>query len=178
MRRSLPSWILGALVVALDQASKRLVMDVLSAGPWSRRIEVIPGFFNLTLVGNTGAAWGLFKDQSFWLTLLAFAALIFLFAVRRHFTSTGPMPRIALGLLLGGIAGNLVDRLTYGHVVDFLCFYLGHFQWPAFNVADSAICTGVGLYLIDSFRRQEPHGTMGVGSQEAEVGGRKAEDGS
>ncbi len=177
MKRSLPAWILGALVVALDQVSKRFMISVLGDLPWSRRVEVIPGFFNLTLVGNTGAAWGLFKDQGFWLTLLAFAALIFLFAMRRHFTSTGPVPRIALGLLLGGIAGNLVDRLTYGHVVDFLCFYLGRFQWPAFNVADSAICTGVGLYLIDSFREKEPHGKTGVGSQEAEVGDRKAVDG-
>ncbi len=152
MKRSLPSWILGISVVALDQASKGFALQTLS---WGRPVVVIPGLLNFTLVGNTGAAWGLFRDQGFWLTLLAFGALIFLFAVRRHFTTTGAIPRIAFGLLLGGIGGNLVDRLVYGHVVDFICFYLGRFPWPAFNAADTAICTGVGLYLIDSLGRKD-----------------------
>ena len=150
MSRSLPAFILGISVFSLDQASKWLVHDRLLP---RQSVEVIPGFFNLTLVYNRGAAWGILRDQGLWLTLLAFVALIFLFVVRRHFTYVGTTPRIALGLLLGGIAGNLADRLWHGHVVDFLSFHLGQFTWPAFNGADSSICIGVGIYLIDSFSR-------------------------
>lgn len=150
MSRSLPAFVLGIAVLALDQASKWLVHSRLYTG---QSVEVIPGFFNLTLVYNPGAAWGILRDQGFWLALLAFAALIFLCTVRRHFTHLGGTPRIALGLLLGGIAGNLIDRLWHGQVVDFLSFHLGKFSWPAFNVADSSICIGVGVYLIDSLKR-------------------------
>jgi len=150
LKRSPPAFILGFFILTLDQASKHLMLDQLEFG---RTVEVIPGFFSLTLISNTGAAWGMFRDHGFWLTILAFAALVFLFLARRHFTHAGWMPGIALGLLLGGITGNLVDRMIYGHVVDFLSFYLGTFQWPAFNVADSAICTGVGLYFLDSMKR-------------------------
>jgi len=152
LKRSLPAFILGFFILALDQASKCLVLDQLEFG---RPVEIIPGVFSLTLVYNTGAAWGMFRDHGFWLTILAVGALGFLFLARRHFTHAGWMPGIALGLLLGGITGNLVDRMIYGHVVDFLSFYLGNFQWPAFNVADSAICTGVGLYLLDSMKRED-----------------------
>lgn len=153
MSRSLPAWVLAASVAALDQATKALALDRLN---WNRPAEVIPGFFSLTLVVNTGAAWGLFRDKGYWLTLLAIGALILLVAARRHFTAFGALPRIALGLLCGGILGNLADRVARGHVVDFLSFRFNRFEWPAFNVADSAICVGVGLYILDSFLRKEP----------------------
>jgi signal peptidase II len=160
--RSSTAFIISAGVLTLDRVTKHIAVKNLQ---WGRPVEVIPGFFNLTLVHNTGAAWGMFKDHALWLTLLAFAALIFLCFARRHFTYVGLLPRIALGLLLGGIAGNLSDRLLYGHVIDFLSFYIGRFQWPAFNVADSAICTGVGLYLLDSLKR----GSSEIKSQNSEV---------
>lgn len=144
---------IGLLVCALDQVTKQLALEYLR---WGKPIEIIPGFFDLALIYNTGAAWGIFRDHSLWLTLLAFVALILLSVLRRHFTYVGLLPRIALGLLLGGIAGNLMDRLIHGCVIDFLSFYIGRFHWPAFNVADSAICIGVGLYLLDSFRRDIP----------------------
>jgi len=150
LRRSGTAFVIAGVILALDQITKQIALRNLQ---WGRPREVIPEFFNLTLVHNTGAAWGMFKDHSFWLTLLAFVTLIFLCVARRYFTYVGVLPRIALGLLLGGIAGNLADRLIYGHVIDFLSFYIGSYQWPAFNVADSAICTGVGLYLLDSFKR-------------------------
>ena len=151
MNRSLQAFVLGTLVFALDQESKQLVLKWLLLG---QAVQIIPGFFSLNLVTNTGAAWGIMRGQGLWLTALAIAALLVLLFVRRHFTYVGLMPRIALGLLLGGIGGNLADRLMYGHVVDFLDFYVGKWHWPAFNVADSSICIGVGLYLIDSFRRE------------------------
>ena len=152
MNRSLPAFALGVSVLALDQASKQLVLEKLESG---RTVEVIHGFFYLTQVHNTGAAWGILRDHGFWLMMLALGALIFLCIVRRHFTHMGMVPRIALGLLLGGIAGNLTDRIVHGHVIDFLSFYIGSYPWPAFNVADSSICIGVGLYLVDLFRRGE-----------------------
>lgn len=153
MSRSLPAWVLAASVAGLDQATKATALARLD---WNRPAEIVPGLFSLTLVVNTGAAWGLFRDKGSWLTLLAIGALILLVAARRHFTLSGPLPRIALGLLCGGILGNLADRILRGHVVDFLSFRYHRFEWPAFNVADSAICLGVGLYILDSFLRGEP----------------------
>lgn len=164
MSRSLPPFILSLAVFVLDQASKRMALNHLE---WGHPVEVIPGFFNLVLIYNQGAAWGILRDQGWGLTLLAFIALVFLFAVRRHFTHVGRVPRIALGLLFGGIAGNLTDRLYYGHVIDFLSFHIGKFQWPAFNVADSAICMGVGLYLWDSIQRR--NGTHGPHPATSEI---------
>lgn len=156
MSRSFPAFALGLLVYAIDQATKWLALHHLE---WGRPVVIIPSFFNLTLVHNTGAAWGILRNQSFLLTLLAAITLVVLCLMRRHFTYTHSSLRIALGLLLGGIAGNLTDRLLRGHVVDFLSFYLGRFQWPAFNIADSAICIGVGLYAIHSFRNPS-HGAF------------------
>ena len=153
MSRSFPAFALGLVVFALDQVSKWIVLKNLE---WGRPVEVIPGFFNLTLISNTGAAWGIFQEYGFILTLLAIGALVFLCIVRRHFTYVGTVPRIAFGLLLGGIAGNLTDRLIHQHVIDFLSFYVGRYHWPAFNVADSAICIGVALYILDSFFKRNP----------------------
>ncbi|MBI4027291.1 MAG: signal peptidase II [Verrucomicrobia bacterium] len=158
MNRSLPAFVLGSLVFALDQTTKRFVLESLTPG---QPVRVIPGFLSLTLISNTGAAWGILQDYGFWLSALAFAALMVLLAMRRHFTHAGLVPRIAFGLLLGGVAGNLSDRLTYGHVVDFLSFYINKYHWPAFNVADSAICVGVGLYVLDSLWRRNSGGASG-----------------
>lgn len=143
----------GTLVFVLDQGSKSVILRQLSSG---ESVAILPGFFSLTLITNTGAAWGIMRDKGFWLTLLAVIALGFLLMIRRHFTYVGFLPRLALGLLLGGITGNLADRLMYGHVVDFLDFQVVGWHWPAFNVADSALCVGVGLYLLDSFLRKPP----------------------
>ena len=150
MNRSLQALLLGVLLFSLDQTSKQFAIKWVPSG---RPIEVIPDFFNLNLITNTGAAWGIMRGQGLWLTALAIVALGVLLIARRHFTHVGLLPRITLGLLLGGIGGNLADRLLYGHVVDFLDFYIGPWHWPAFNVADSAICIGVFLYLLDSFKR-------------------------
>ena len=116
------------------------------------RITVIPGFFHLVHVGNTGAAWGLFRDRSIWLALLAVITLVAIYLFRRHLELSRPMVQTSFGLLCGGIVGNLVDRLVHGHVIDFLLFTFGSFDWPAFNLADTAICIGVGLYLLQTFR--------------------------
>lgn len=163
MSPSVVAFLIAGGVYIADQLSKQLVVHHLQ---WQHGLEIIPGFFSLTLVHNTGAAWGMFKDHALWLTLLAVAALVFLCIARRHFTYVGLVPRIALGLLLGGIIGNLTDRLLFGYVIDFLSFHINQYQWPVFNIADSAICTGVGLYFLDSLKRGKAEGR---GEEKAEV---------
>lgn len=172
MSRSFPAFVLGVSVLALDQVTKQVAAQSLEVG---RNVEIIPGFFYLTQVRNTGAAWGVFREHGFWLAMLAGGALLFLTAYRRHFTGLGTVSRIALGFLLGGIAGNLADRIIRGHVIDFLGFYLGSYAWPAFNVADSAICVGVALYLWDSFRQVKAPGSA---EEKPSTGGTRGSDGT
>jgi signal peptidase II len=148
-------WIVGVLVFAADQITKEMIADRLpfgSYGPFAH-IEVIPGFFNLVHVGNTGAAWSMFTGQSVWLALLALVTLAAMFWWRRtlglHYTAAQP----AFGLLVGGILGNLVDRLLHGHVIDFLDFHFGGYVFPTFNIADSGICVGVFWYILWSLKQ-------------------------
>lgn len=155
-RRSSPfvpiSW--GLVVLALDQISKFVVMERFAM---YEVLPVIPGLFNLTYVTNTGAAFGLLAGEQtlarqLFFVGVAVAALLFLFYSFRHFRGQSPVFAHAIGLIAGGALGNLVDRLRFGAVVDFLDFYLGARHWPAFNVADAAISVGVGLFLLASLR--------------------------
>jgi len=150
-------------VVLLDQATKQIVLRFLSSG---QEKVVIDGFFRFVYWGNTGAAWSLFRGRNAPLALVAVVALVILFLNRRHFDPHTLLGQVALGLVFGGIIGNLVDRLTVRHVIDFIYFYLqqrpgGEIGFPAFNVADSAICTGVGLILIVTWRSER--GAKGAG---------------
>ena len=148
---------LAAGVVVLDQATKAWICARLpypTYGP-PRHIAVIDDFFNLVNVGNTGAAWSLFSGRSTFLALLAVATLIAIFAWRRQLGLRLWPVQVSFGLLCGGIAGNLVDRLVHGHVIDFLDFHFGSYIYPTFNVADSGICVGVAIYLLHSLRQSE-----------------------
>jgi signal peptidase II len=143
---------IAALVLALDQATKVLVLQFL--GPQENRI-VIDGFFRLVNWGNTGAAWSFLRGRNSELKWVSAAALIGLMLWRRHFHIQALLGQISLGLICGGIAGNLIDRFARNEVVDFLRFYLFtrggvEIGFPAFNVADSAICVGVGLLILVS----------------------------
>lgn len=149
-----PRWlVLSALVLVLDQLSKLAVIAGLA--PYQDVIAVT-GFFNLVHVHNTGAAFSLLADQSGWqrgffIAVGLVASLVILFLLRRERerrTFAG-----ALALILGGALGNVVDRVLYGHVVDFLDFHLAGQHWPAFNVADAAISIGAGLLIWDALRR-------------------------
>ncbi len=150
--RALFLW--GAVVFVLDQVSKAWINAALPFETYYEpgRVTVIPSFFHIVHVGNTGAAWGLFAGKSLWLAVLAVVTLGAIFFFRRQLDLARPLAQVIFGLLCGGIVGNLVDRLIHGHVIDFLLFTFGSFDWPAFNFADAAICVGVGLYLIYSFR--------------------------
>lgn len=137
--------LVALLVILLDQATKEWVRGAFSL---HESVPVIPGFFHLTYIRNTGAAWGMFSGQNLALAVLAFAMLVALVLFRRQFLPPGRVHRVALGLLCGGIVGNLFDRLRLDYVVDFLDFFHRGWHFPAFNVADSAICIGVGIYVL------------------------------
>ncbi len=148
--------LIALAVLLLDQATKLLVLRWL--GPTQERV-VIEGFFRFVHWGNTGAAWSLFRDRNGLLAIVSFLALAGLFLWRRHFNIQSALGQLSLGLIFGGITGNLMDRLRYHQVVDFLRFYLNRrsgeeLGFPAFNLADSAICTGVGLLILISWKHE------------------------
>jgi signal peptidase II len=147
--------VMALLVLALDQLTKALVVRYIDESDTG--MVIVPGFFKLVNWHNTGAAWSLFSGNNGILAIVALAALVFLFLSRRHFDSHTLLGQVAFGLIIGGIVGNLVDRLRVEHVIDFLFFYLKQrggeiISFPAFNVADSAICTGVGLVFLLTWR--------------------------
>ncbi len=137
-------FIAALLVAAADQLSKFWIRSNLALG--ESLFEL--GFFHIRRIHNTGAAFGLFQDHSFLLTVIAIIAVLFLllvvFVVYRQFLFLDDrLGRLTLGLILGGAIGNLLDRLLFGYVTDFIDFTV----WPAFNVADSAITVGVTLLV-------------------------------
>lgn len=145
---------IAVLVIALDQLTKQLVLRFLH---YAHEKVVIDGFFKLVHWGNTGAAWSLFRGNNGVLAGVAIAALLLLFLSRHHFDSRTLLSQVAFGFIFGGIVGNLMDRLLAGHVIDFIYFYVEgrggrEIGFPAFNVADSAICTGVGLVFLITWR--------------------------
>jgi len=157
---------LALMVFALDQLTKWLVLKTLPA--YHEKI-IIEGFFKFVHWGNTGAAWSLFSGNNVTLAVVALLALVALFLTRHHFDSHTLPGQIAFGLIFGGIAGNLTDRLlpSRHEVVDFLRFYLqqrggDEIGFPAFNVADTAICTGVALIFLITWKNE--HATKPVPS--------------
>lgn len=147
---------LAVVIFLLDQFTKWLVLR--SLGMFEERI-IIPGFFKFVRWGNTGAAWSLFSGNNAALAMVALLALVALWLTRHHFDSHTLVGQIAFGLIFGGIAGNLFDRLVHHEVVDFIRFYMiprngEEIGFPAFNVADSAICTGVGLIFLITWKNE------------------------
>ena len=145
--------IIFIMLVGLDQLTKYLI--VANPDLIHKPLVVIPGLFNIVSTRNTGAAWGMFHGNNVILFLVAFTAFFILIIFFRSITEKCPERYIALTLVLSGIAGNSIDRLFRKSVVDFLDFYIGSYHWPAFNVADSAICIGVFL-LVLSFLLRKP----------------------
>jgi len=148
------SWILLIFclgILLLDQWTKYMIAQTLRL---YQKVEVIHGFFNIVHVRNTGGAFGLFGGERGGLgsflfvvvSLIAIGAIIFLFVRTRENENT---LAVSFSLILSGALGNLIDRLHYGEVVDFLDFHLSAYHWPAFNVADSAICIGIGLMALE-----------------------------
>jgi len=147
---------LALFVFVLDQFTKLLVLKYLGYGQVK---DMVRGFFRFVHWHNTGAAWSLFRDNNAVLAVVALVALVILFLTRHHFDIHTVGGQISLGLIFGGILGNLTDRLCRDFVIDFLYFYVMRRDgeeagFPAFNVADSAICVGVGLLFILSWRNE------------------------
>jgi signal peptidase II len=144
-------WMVAAGTVVADQATKWLASELLSSQP----PVVVTPFFNFVLAHNTGAAFSFLAEGSGWQRWLfagiaVVAAALISILIRRH--AGERLFCSGLALILGGALGNLVDRLAWGHVVDFLQLHAGAWYWPAFNVADSAITVGAVLVVVDSFR--------------------------
>ncbi|HSS45304.1 MAG TPA: signal peptidase II [Thermoanaerobaculia bacterium] len=144
-------------VLVLDQWTKGLITRAFDV---HQSRAVIQGLFDLTYVRNTGAAFGLFAsvDSSVKAVLLnSVAVLVFLVVSAYALRSSHRSVRLQVGfsLILGGAVGNLLDRVRFGYVVDFLDFGISGHHWPAFNIADSAICAGVGLLFLDMLRSEE-----------------------
>lgn len=132
-------------ITVLDQVVKRVVVDALRMGD---SVDIIGSVVRLTRTSNTGAAFGLLRGRSNWFIAVSLVAAIAIVAFSRRIAATGRIDRIAFSLILGGTAGNLIDRIRIGAVVDFIDIGAGAFRWPAFNVADSAITIGVTLLAV------------------------------
>ena len=149
---------LALVVILLDRWSKRVIASRIAL---YAHIQVIPGFFRLTHTENTGAAFSLFADSpSQWKTamLIGFSLVAMVIVTGLLWKQTRPFTAasIALSLILGGAVGNLWDRLASGRVVDFLLFYVKQYQWPVFNLADSAIVIGAGLLVLEIMFGKSP----------------------
>jgi signal peptidase II len=137
----------------LDQVTKWLVLRFISTDEF---VPVIPSFFYLVLVHNTGAAFGMLKNNNLFFMILASVALVLVAIFARRGAFADAPSRLGAALLVSGVLGNLTDRILHGYVIDFLDVILpwyGH--WPAFNVADSAICAAAALFLISGFLASE-----------------------
>ncbi len=142
-------------VVCLDQLTKLWVVQAF--GLYESRV-IIPGLFNFTYLTNTGAAFGILAGHPAWWRQLFFicvalVALVAIFFLHKKIAHESRWYTASLALIAGGAVGNLIDRVRLGSVVDFLDFYVSTHHWPAFNLADSAITVGVGIFLLVNFNQ-------------------------
>lgn len=150
---SLTPWLgIATIIILIDQITKVTITKLFTYG------ESLPvtSFFNLVLAHNKGAAFSFLAAEGGWqrylFTGIAIAAAVFIiYLLKRH--AGQRLFCWALAMILGGAIGNLIDRVLYGHVIDFLDFYVGKWHWPAFNVADMAIVGGAALFILDELRR-------------------------
>ncbi|CAN5253310.1 signal peptidase II [soil metagenome] len=153
---SMAPWLgIAAIIILLDQVTKVTISKLFAYG----EIYPVTSFFNLVLAHNKGAAFSFLANESGWQRyfftgMSLIAAVVIIYLIRRH--AGQRMFSWALALILGGAIGNVIDRVRFGYVVDFLDFYIPNSNWPhfpAFNVADSAICIGAALFILDELRR-------------------------
>ncbi len=146
------------ILILLDQFTKYLIARHI---PLYHNIPVISDFFNLTHIRNPGVAFGLFAQNTAEYKAMVFVAIstFAIIAILYFFHHTPSNKKIVINgltLICGGAIGNLIDRVLYKEVIDFLDFFIGSYHWPAFNVADSCITIGVGMMILDSFFSQHP----------------------
>jgi signal peptidase II len=150
--------IVAGLIVGADQLTKALILKHL---PLHKSITVIPGLFDITHILNPGGAFGLMANMSVMIRTIVFlfisslaVGLIFYFYIKTPHRYT--FLAIGFALIFGGAIGNLVDRVRFGMVVDFLDFYIGKHHWPAFNIADSAITAGIFIFIYHLLLKKMP----------------------
>ena len=142
---------ISAVVIALDLVTKHLIQQNFVFGD----LHSVTSFFDLVRYHNEGSAFGFLNDAGGWQkwffnSISIVASVVIIYLLKKH--TNEKLFCAGLALVLGGAIGNLYDRITLGYVVDFLNFHVSNHYWPAFNVADSAICVGVGFLLLDSFK--------------------------
>ncbi|HVX95884.1 MAG TPA: signal peptidase II [Polyangia bacterium] len=147
------------LSLVLDQWTKALAVTHLRPlGPWNPKV-VIDGFFNLRYSENPGVAFGMFQQMpggKFVLTALAVVAIVLVIMYLRRTEADASRLHVALGLVGGGALGNVIDRVRHGKVTDFIVWHVKAHEWPTFNVADAALCVGVGLMMLDMVSSRPP----------------------
>ena len=144
---------ISAIVIAVDLYTKHLIQKAFAFGD----LRPVTSFFDLVRYHNQGAAFGFLNDAGGWQKwffngIAVVASIVIIYLLKKH--TSQKLFCAGLALVLGGAIGNLYDRITLGYVVDFLNFHINNYYWPAFNVADSAICVGVALLLWDSFKQK------------------------
>ena len=145
---------ISALVIAVDLYTKHLIQQAFVFGD----LRPVTSFFDLVRYHNQGSAFGFLNDAGGWQkwffnAIGIVASIVIIYLLKKH--TSEKLFCLGLALVLGGAIGNLYDRITLGYVVDFLNFHINNYYWPAFNVADSAICVGVALLLWDSFKTEK-----------------------
>jgi signal peptidase II len=141
--------IIAGLIIAADQFTKALILHYM---PLHSSVSVIPGFFNLTHINNPGGAFGFLANQSSLLRDIIFLfisslAVCLVFWFYKKTPPSHPLLASGFALIFGGAIGNLIDRIRFGKVVDFLDFFIGNLHWPAFNIADSSISIGIVIFV-------------------------------
>jgi signal peptidase II len=150
--------IAASFVALLDQITKRMVIERV---PYEEGVVVVSGLLNLVHARNPGAAFGIMADSGNWAGPAFFIAVsvVTLAAISWLVATSSSLDRVLLyaySLFFGGALGNLIDRVRYGAVIDFIDVHIGEYHWPAFNVADSALCVGAGLFFMHFLIRKQP----------------------
>ena len=148
----------AGLVMIADQVTKAVILNTL---PLFHSIPVIPGFFSITHIQNPGGAFGFMSHQhssvrSILFVLITAIAMVLIFFLYKNIPRTHPILATGFALIFGGAVGNLIDRIRFGKVVDFLDLYVGKWHWPAFNVADSAITVGMVIFVVHLVFKKMP----------------------
>lgn len=134
------------VILGIDQVTKAIIDSSMSL---YQRIPIIPGFFNITYLQNTGAAWSMFEGKMSFFYLVTILALIAMFLFYYNSDKNDKWTRLALAMMIAGTLGNSIDRIVFHHVRDFLDFVIFGYDFPVFNVADMALCIGVFLIIVD-----------------------------
>lgn len=142
-------YLLAIIGIILDQTTKLLITSLLKL---NEVVNIINGFFSITYVRNTGAAWGMFSNNTLLLSIISILFLIFFIKYIEELSKVSFFYEIAFGLIVGGIVGNLIDRLFRGYVIDFFRFIILDYNYPIFNIADTLIVIGVIILIINFVR--------------------------